>query len=212
MADRRAFEPVVFSVSELPSGVPIARGLKGGRGCLRRAFAFENLYLIQRACTARDCTCVEEFMKQFCLGVIVAMGLTLPAFGQGVDPYIGTWKLNVEKSTSSLPMFKSLTLTITGEGQNRTLIAEGVDATGQSGKTVFLHIYDGMPHATTGNLNFDASAYARIGNIVNVVRFKTGKPVSVGQSILVHGKSYTFTSDYELNGQLNHDVLVYDRQ
>jgi hypothetical protein len=35
-------------------------------------------------------------MKQFCLGIIVAIGLTLPAFGQGVDPLIGTWKLNLE--------------------------------------------------------------------------------------------------------------------
>jgi hypothetical protein len=25
--------------------------------------------------------------------------LTLPAFGQSVDPLIGTWKLNLEKST-----------------------------------------------------------------------------------------------------------------
>jgi hypothetical protein len=38
-------------------------------------------------------------MKQFCLGIIVAIGLMLPAFGHGVDPYIGTWKLNLEKST-----------------------------------------------------------------------------------------------------------------
>ncbi len=28
-------------------------------------------------------------MKQFCLGIIVAVGLTLPAFGQGVDRLIG---------------------------------------------------------------------------------------------------------------------------
>ena len=28
--------------------------------------------------------------------------LTLPAFGQGVDPLIGTWKLNVAKSTGAL--------------------------------------------------------------------------------------------------------------
>jgi hypothetical protein len=28
------------------------------------------------------------------------LSLTLPASVQGVDPLIGTWKLNVEKSTS----------------------------------------------------------------------------------------------------------------
>jgi hypothetical protein len=34
--------------------------------------------------TARDCTCVEEIMKRLCLGIIVAISSSLPAFGQGV--------------------------------------------------------------------------------------------------------------------------------
>jgi hypothetical protein len=36
--------------------------------------------LSARALRPRDCTCVEEIMKQFCLGIVVAIGLTLPAF------------------------------------------------------------------------------------------------------------------------------------
>jgi hypothetical protein len=28
-------------------------------------------------------------MKQSCLSIIIAVGMTLPAFGQGVDPLIG---------------------------------------------------------------------------------------------------------------------------
>jgi hypothetical protein len=36
-------------------------------------------------------------MNQLCLGIIIAASLTLPAFGQGVDPMIGTWKFNVAK-------------------------------------------------------------------------------------------------------------------
>jgi hypothetical protein len=40
-------------------------------------------------------------MKQSCLGIIVAIGLTLAAFGQGVDPLIGSWKLNLENSAQS---------------------------------------------------------------------------------------------------------------
>jgi hypothetical protein len=138
--------------------------------------------------------------------------LTLPAFGQGVDPLIGTWKLNVDKSTSTAPFPKSLTLTISGEGQSRTLTAEGIDGQNQPYKIVTQHIYDGMPHPSTGDPNTDASAYARIGNTVNVVRFKNGKPVDVGQAILIPGKTYTYTNDYELNGKLGHNVLVYERQ
>jgi hypothetical protein len=89
--------------------------------------------VFDRAClTARDCTCVEEIMKQLCVGIIVAIGLTLPAFGQGVDPLIGTWKLNLEKSTSTNPLQKSQTNTYAGEGQNFPLTLEGVDGQGQA--------------------------------------------------------------------------------
>jgi hypothetical protein len=120
-------------------------------------------------------------MKQILLGMIVAIGLTLPAFGQGADPLIGSWKLNVEKSTSTVPLFKSLTLTWSGEGHNLTDTAEGVDAQGQPFKIVFRHIYDGMPHPTTGIPDYDSSTYTRIGNTINAVRFRDGKPVLVSQ-------------------------------
>jgi hypothetical protein len=145
------------------------------------------------------------------ISALVFFSLTLPAFGQGIDPLLGTWKLNFEKSMSS--PFKSLTMVIVGEGQNRTLTTNGVDTQGQPvGGVVLQHIYDGQPHPSTGNPNFDASAYARIGNTVNIVGFKNGKPMEVGQAILIPGKTYTYTFDDELNGQVTHVVLVYDRQ
>jgi hypothetical protein len=56
-----------------------------------------------RVLTVRDCTCVEEAMGKFCLGIIVAISLTLPAFGQGIDPLLGKWKVNVEKSKTDFP-------------------------------------------------------------------------------------------------------------
>jgi hypothetical protein len=138
---------------------------------------------------------------------------TFPAFGQGVDPLIGTWKLNVEKSTSTLPLDKSSTLTFSGEGQSRTLVAEGVNAQNQSYKILYQHIYDGQPHPTTGSPDYDSSVYTRIGNTVNIVRFKNGKPVVVSQSILIPSKTYSVTSEgISANGQQYHSVAVYDRQ
>jgi hypothetical protein len=121
-------------------------------------------------------------MKRSCLGFIIAAGLTLPAFGQGVDPLVGSWKLNLEKSTFVGPLPKSQTLTWAGEGQNFTNTAEGVDAQGQPTKFVFRHIYDGQPHPTTGSPFFDSTTYTRIGNTINAVRFRNGKPALVGQA------------------------------
>jgi hypothetical protein len=154
----------------------------------------------------------EELIHRIILVCALAGILGVPAFGQGVDPLLGTWRLNVEKSTSTLGLPKSLILTVSGEGQSRTLVAEGVNAQNQSYKYAYQYVYDGQPHPTTGDPNIDSSAYSRVGNIVNVVRFKNGKPVDIGQAILIPGKTYTYTHDYELNGQLGHEVLAYDRQ
>jgi hypothetical protein len=81
----------------------------------------------------------------FYIIVILASIFALPAFSQGVDPLIGTWKLNLEKSTSTAPLPRSVTLTWSWEGQNLIDTAEGVDAQGQSRRMVFRHTYDGKP-------------------------------------------------------------------
>ena len=153
-------------------------------------------------------------MKQFCPSIIVAIGLTLPAFGQGADPVIGTWRLNVEKSTYvGTPAPKSQSNTFAGEGQTLTDTVEGVDAQGQAYKILFRHIYDGMPHATTGNPTYDSTIYTRIGNTINAVRFRTGKPVEVAQVVIVPGKTLTNTAEgIDENNQSYHYVQVYDRQ
>ena len=150
-------------------------------------------------------------MKRLCLGVGVAISLSLPAFGQGVDPLVGSWKLNVEKSTGLVP--KSMTSTWVGEGQNFTNTSEGVDDQGQPFKIVFWHIYDGMPHPTTGSPDYDTSTYTRIGNTINAVRFRQGKTVEVGEGVIVPGKTFTYTAEgIAANGQPYHRVLVNDRQ
>ena len=133
-------------------------------------------------------------MKRLCLGIAMAIGLTLPAFGQGVDPLIGTWRFNPEKSTTTgLPFPKSEVLHWTGEGQTFVDNADTVTADGQMLHTVFMHIYDGKPHPTTGNPNFDSSTYNRIGNVLSIARFKNGKQVIVAQAVIGFARSTTRT-------------------
>jgi hypothetical protein len=135
--------------------------------------------------------------------------------GSGVDPLIGTWKANLEKSTwaGSLTAPKSQGYTFTGEGQTFTNTIEGVDAQGQPFKIIVRHIYDGMPHPSTGTPLFDSSTYVRIGNTINSVRHKAGKIVNIGQMVIVPGKSITNTEEgIDQNNQPYHVVVVYDRQ
>jgi hypothetical protein len=132
------------------------------------------------------------------------------------NPLIGTWKLNLEKSKFIPgPPPRSLTLTFAGQGENLTNTAEGIDAQGGALKTVFVHIYDGKPHPTTGNPNYDSTAYTRVDtNTVNIVRFKAGKSVETGQIVVSgDGKTYAATAEgTTANGQHYSNLFVYDRQ
>jgi hypothetical protein len=139
--------------------------------------------------------------------------LTLPAFGQDTDPLIGTWKLNLEKSTASFPTPRSQTLTWSGEGQNLINTNEGVDAQGQPFKVIYRHIYDGQPHPTTGTPNYDSTLFSRIGNTVNAIRFRNGTTVEVAQFVIDPGKTYSGHAEGIFpNGQPYHFNYVWDRQ
>jgi hypothetical protein len=173
----------------------------------------KNVFLIPRAARPRIAPVWRKLMKQLGLGIIVAIGLTLPALGQGVDPYIGTWKMNLEKSTSTDPLPKNKTITFTGEGQNLLATVEGTDAQGKPYKHIVSHIYDGQHHPVTGNPLYDTSAFTRVGNTINRTTFRNGKPVIVGQGVVVPGKTYTVTQEgIDLNNQPFRDVAVFDRQ
>jgi hypothetical protein len=140
--------------------------------------------------------------------------LAFPAFGQGVDPYIGTWKLNLEKSTfTGVAVPKGWTITYAaGEGHNLVATLDYVDAQGGSGKFVYTMIFDGQPHPTTGSPNYDASTFIRFGNTINQVDFKNGKAVDAGQARFETGNTYTFTSEGNYAGQPQRRVLVWERQ
>jgi hypothetical protein len=151
-------------------------------------------------------------MKQLGLGIIVAIGLTLPVFGQGVDPLIGTWKMNPAKSTAvGFEIEKSQTLTYTRDGQNIVLSAEAVDAQDRASKGTLIHLYDGKPHPSTGNPNFDTTTYTRMGNTITWVRFKNGKPAEVGQGV-IDGNTYNVVQGGLVNNQPVYMVYVFDRQ
>jgi hypothetical protein len=78
-----------------------------------------------------------------------------------------------------------------------------------------MHIYDGMPHPTTGSPVYDASAYTRVdGNTLIVARFKAGKLVLIGTLVVSQdGKTLTGPQTGSLaNGQPGNTILVYDKQ
>jgi hypothetical protein len=147
------------------------------------------------------------------LGLAIA-ALPQVGFAQS-NPLIGAWKLNLDKSKFGSPPPRSGTLTYTQDGQNMRSTAEGVDAQGNPTRVVFMHIYDGTPHPTTGSPVYDASAYTRVdANTVIYSRLKAGKLVLIGTLVVSpDGKTLMGPQTGALaNGQPGNTILVYDKQ
>jgi hypothetical protein len=143
-------------------------------------------------------------MYRFLICTAIAGIFAVPAFGQGVDPLLGTWKLNYEKSTATFPIPKELSLTYSMEGDH---------IIGKGGTSTYTMIFDGQPHPTIGNQNSDSAAYTRVGNTINMVSFKNGKVVDVAQLSNVTNKTYTVTAEgITANGQSYRFTYVWNRQ
>ena len=148
------------------------------------------------------------------LGLAIA-ALPQVGFAQS-DPWLGTWKLNLEKSKyGPVPLPKSLTVTIQEEGPNHKVTAVGIDAEGKPTSNVFNFIYDGMPHPVTGIPNFDAIAPTRVDAYTTIIsRTKAGKLVRASIDVVSRdGKTLTgTTAGIEANGRQFNIVNVYDKQ
>ena len=155
-------------------------------------------------------------MAMLSLAVVFATALPQAGLAQS-NPLIGTWKLNLEKSKlTPAPALRSQTATFQQDGQNIKNTNQTVDAQGNAMTNVFLHIYDGQPHPTTGNPLYDATSYLRLdGNTIVFSRFKGGKLVQIGTiAVSQDGKSRTNTTSGIVgpNGLAGTTVSVYDKQ
>ena len=133
------------------------------------------------------------------------------------DPLDGIWQVNLAKSKLAGPFagWKSMTLYLHGEGQNRRDTVVAIDPQGNPFSGVLVHIYDGQPHPSTGSPDFDASAYTRVdAHTINYSRTKAGKVVSTGTiAVSQDGKSQTITDKgTDASGREWNSVAVFDKQ
>jgi hypothetical protein len=132
------------------------------------------------------------------------------------DPFDGVWQLNLAKSNQTGPgaVVKSATSYYRGEGQNRKLTHVVIDAEGNPYSAVYMHIYDGQPHPTTGSTRYDASSYTQVdAHTINYSRTKAGKLVETG-TIVVSQDGKTLTAAIkgtDASGREYNDVAVYDK-
>jgi hypothetical protein len=160
--------------------------------------------------------------RHTCLLAVVALGLVVvlagTALAQSSTPTnIGTWKLNLAKSTYSpgtAPKSATFTNVVAGAGVKTT--ADSVAADGTVFHYEYTVVYDGKDNPITGNsLNGDVAAGTRIdANTVRFIYKKDGK-VTITQTSVASsdGKTYTITAKgTNTLGQTINTVAVYDRQ
>ena len=145
--------------------------------------------------------------------VVVALGAVVLA----ADTNIGTWKLNVAKSTFSPgPAPKSQTIKIEAWGEDGVkFTSDGVDAEGKPTHTEFQAKYDGKFNAYTGTADADMLAYKRIdANTIQATTQLKGKETAVSTAVVSKdGKTRTLTqTGTNAKGQAVKNHLVYEKQ
>ncbi len=155
-------------------------------------------------------------MTMALLAVVSATALTQIGFAQS-NSIVGTWKLNVAKSTYSPgPPPRSQTLSYEAVGQGIRVTADGIDAQGHPTKVVFgPYFYDGKPYPVTGTAAFDASSYKIVNDFtMEATRTKAGKVVQTLTRVFsADGTILTITTTgVDATGQQINNVAVYDKQ
>jgi hypothetical protein len=133
--------------------------------------------------------------------------------------FVGTWKLNLEKSKFPAGMApKSLTRTLSADGDTVTYKFEGVGADGAAVSYGFTSKYDGKDSEITGTgmpFGADHIAIKQLNSHMLSATMKKGdKAAGTSSATVSHdGKTLTLTSKgMDANGKPLKTVAVYDKQ
>jgi hypothetical protein len=132
------------------------------------------------------------------------------------DPAIGTWKLNVSKSTfkpGPPPKAATITYSAAGDGVKRT--GETVNAAGAATRMEYTATYDGKDYPITGSSVADSISLQRVDEYtVEGTLKKAGRVVStVRRSVSKDGKTLTFNiNGTNRQGQTVRNVSLYEKQ
>ena len=138
------------------------------------------------------------------------------ASAQAADPLVGTWKLNVAKSTYSPgPPQKSGTVKFEAAGEGVKLTADIQDADGSATHTEYTGNYDGKDNPITGSATADTVSLKRIdANTTERTDKKGGKVVATfTRKVSSDGKTLTVThKGTNAQGKPVNNLLVLEKQ
>jgi hypothetical protein len=156
---------------------------------------------------------MQTILKSLFVGAILTIATSAAL---AADPAIGTWKLNLAKSTFSPgPAPKSQTRSYAASAQGTTLTVKTTAADGKESVSTLTFKDDGKPYPVSGNLDFDMVSVTRVdASSVHSTQTKAGATVGAGvRTVSKDGKTLTFAQKgTHAGGGKYDDVSVYDRQ
>jgi hypothetical protein len=150
------------------------------------------------------------------LAIVSATGGAAIAAAAVPDPVIGTWQLNVSKSTFNPgPAYKSQVRTYSQSAQGITLVIKTVGADGKEMTSQTTYQLDGKDYPWTGNPDVDSGSVKQVDS--NTAKFalkKAGKVIQAGsRTVSKDGKTLTLKSKgTAAKGVEFENVLVFEKQ
>ena len=156
---------------------------------------------------------MQTLFKSLTVGAIFALGI---GTALAADAVVGTWKLNVAKSTFSPgPAPKSQTRVYSESAQGIAVTIKTTAADGKESSTTLTFKEDGKPYPESGNPEVDMVSVTRVDAFTtHSTLMKAGTTVATGvRTVSKDGKTLTFAEKgTRANGVKFDDVAVYDRQ
>ena len=150
------------------------------------------------------------------LAVCVITTFSSHAFAQGPNPLIGTWKVNLAKSTYSPgPPPKSATRTYTQNGDGLKFVTDIVNADGSAGNNSWAAHFDGKDYPMAGNPRSDMVTITMVGaSTMDFTSKKGGKVTGTSRlTVSKDGKTMTrWTGGTNNAGLPQSNFEVFDKQ
>lgn len=150
------------------------------------------------------------------LGALLTIGSAAMAAGLDADPVVGTWTLNLAKSTfAGIPALKSQVRTYSHSAPDLTLKMKTVSADGDESTTQTTYKLNGKDYPSMGNLDFDSLSGIEIdSNTAEFTLKRAGKPVGkIRRAVSNDGQTLTINFVLtDANGVQTSALTVFDKQ
>jgi hypothetical protein len=159
---------------------------------------------------------VKKFLSSVFLGVLLTIGSAVIAAGSDADPVVGSWKLNLAKSTfGGGTALKSQIRTYSQSARGITLKMKTVSADGKETTTQATYQLNGNDFPSMGNPDFDSLSGMQIDtNTAEFTLKRAGKPIGkIRRTVSNDGQTLTinFLMANAKGVQIS-ELTVFDRQ